>query len=312
MWVPETNAAWRKQNLGYRLFAANTLFVRDKLNIVRASGFTGVTDTQLSLFINVDRDGTRITDIATRSGLTKQSVVELVDRAEKLGAVRRDADPFDKRTRTVRFTPLGTQIVRCLHQAIVASEQRFTALTGYAFAAEFKLRFGAYSALPIAYGDVVGGISAGRADPAWRSGNVGRVFALASRRFANDALHHAHLHGDRKNSEVLLSLFRNLDLDGTRLTDIAVRAHMTKQSMRELVDRAEALGLVERRDDPTDRRARIIAFTAAGLAMLEQMRRGLAAAETDAGAIVGEAFLARTRDQLTTYIAASSAPGASA
>jgi DNA-binding MarR family transcriptional regulator len=301
--VPKTNAAWRKQNLGYRLFAANDRFMRDKMARVQADGFVGITNALLSLLLNLDEGGTRVSDIAARAGLTKQSMVELIDRAEKLGAVLRDADPDDKRARIVRFTPLGTELCRCLHQAIIGAEQRFANITGAAFAAQFKHRFGAYSAVPVGDGGVVGEISSGRAEPSWRSGNVGRVLALASRRFARDALNHVHQHNYREVTEVTLALFRNLDLEGTRLTEIAARAHMTKQSMRELVNGAEMLGFVERQGDPADRRAKIIAFTDAGLAMLAQMRIGLAEAEAAAGGSVGEVFLAETRRRLLDYAA---------
>ena len=308
--MSETNATWRKLNLGYRLFAANDMFVRDKLAAVQVGGFTGITDALLSLFINVDVGGTRVTDIAARAGLTKQSVVELVDRVEKLGAVLREADPGDRRARIVTFTPLGVRLSRCLHQAIVDAEDRFADIVGADFAREFKDRFGKYSAIPVPGGDMVGDASGHRSEAAWRSGNVGRVFALASRRFAREALSHVHQRQYCGVTEVMLALFRNLDLAGTRLTEIAARAHMTKQSMRELVNQAEAQGLITRQSDLDDRRAKIIAFTAAGLAMLEQMRIGLAQAEADAGIIVGEAFLAETRLRLSDYAANAGPVGA--
>lgn len=305
--VPQTNAAWRKQNLGYWLFAASGMFTRDKLATVRTGGFSGVTDALLTLLIHIDPQGTRVTDLAARGGLTKQSVTELIDRAGKLGAVVRQADPADKRARIVQFTPYGALIFEHLQQGIAAAERRFVDSAGADFARAFKDRFGAYSALPVIDVGVVGegsGERAGnRAEAAWRSGNVGRVFALASRRFASAALGQVHRQQYREVSEVMLALFRNLDLEGTRLTELAARAHMTKQSMRELVDRADAQGLVERRGDPADRRAKMIDFTAAGLAMLEEMRIGLAAAETAAAGIVGAEFLAETKRRLSDYVA---------
>lgn len=52
--------------------------------------------------------------------------------------------------------------------------------------------------------------------------------------------------------------------DGLRLTDLAVRAGITAQSMGELVDDLEFKGYVERHPDPKDRRAKRIYLTGRG------------------------------------------------
>lgn len=55
------------------------------------------------------------------------------------------------------------------------------------------------------------------------------------------------------------SVMEQLDFeDGLRLVDLASGADMTPQSVGELVDQLEALGYVERRPDPRDRRAKRI------------------------------------------------------
>jgi len=97
---------------------------------------------------------------------------------------------------------------------------------------------------------------------------------------------------------------QNLDLQGTRLTIIAARAGMTKQSMLELVDKAEALGFVERRADPDDRRAKVVAFTPMGLALLELVREGVAAAEQRMAAVMGIAFVDEMRQLLNASLTA--------
>src|ERR1700747_1273074 len=51
------------------------------------------------------------------------------------------------------------------------------------------------------------------------------------------------------------AVFQHIDADGSRLTDLAERAQITKQSMGYLVDFLEQRGYLERRSDPTDRRA---------------------------------------------------------
>jgi len=54
------------------------------------------------------------------------------------------------------------------------------------------------------------------------------------------------------------AVFANLDAQGTRATDLALRAGIGKAAMGELIDELERLGYVERRPDPRDRRAKRI------------------------------------------------------
>ena len=59
-------------------------------------------------------------------------------------------------------------------------------------------------------------------------------------------------------------VFGNIDPDGTRLTEIAERARMTKQSVGEVTSDLEQRGYVERVPDPSDGRAKIIRLTDRG------------------------------------------------
>jgi DNA-binding MarR family transcriptional regulator len=61
-------------------------------------------------------------------------------------------------------------------------------------------------------------------------------------------------------------VFGNIDPDGTRLTDLAERARMTKQSVGEVTSDLEQRGYVERIPDPSDGRAKIIRLTERGRA----------------------------------------------
>ena len=70
--------------------------------------------------------------------------------------------------------------------------------------------------------------------------------------------------GDLRRSHGVV--FDMLDPGGSRITDLARRARMTKQGMGQLVAELEGLGYVERRPDPTDRRAKRVALTAKGRA----------------------------------------------
>ncbi|MGO9972440.1 MAG: MarR family winged helix-turn-helix transcriptional regulator [Solirubrobacteraceae bacterium] len=59
-------------------------------------------------------------------------------------------------------------------------------------------------------------------------------------------------------------VFGNIDPDGSRLTDLAERAHMTKQSVGEVTSDLEQRGYLERVPDPSDGRAKIIRLTERG------------------------------------------------
>jgi DNA-binding MarR family transcriptional regulator len=59
-------------------------------------------------------------------------------------------------------------------------------------------------------------------------------------------------------------VFGNIDPKGSRLTDLAERAHMTKQSVGEITSDLEQRGYVERIPDPGDGRAKIIRLTERG------------------------------------------------
>lgn len=63
------------------------------------------------------------------------------------------------------------------------------------------------------------------------------------------------------------NIFFYLREGGLRLTELAERAHTTKQAMRYTVNQLEAAGYVERVPDPTDGRAKIIRLTERGWAV---------------------------------------------
>jgi DNA-binding MarR family transcriptional regulator len=135
-------------------------------------------------------------------------------------------------------------------------------------------------------------------DDRWRGGHLGRLLGEAMRRFDARVLELM-----ASNPEVPLALSnlasraqigaahvhitRHLSLRGSRLTELAASAGMSKQAMGDLVTQCEAWGLVRREADPLDARARRIVFTADGLLWLEAFRQAVATAEAEFHAQVG-------------------------
>lgn len=66
-----------------------------------------VRPAHTALFPHLDFEGIRLTDLASRVGVTKQAVGQLVDDLAALGMVERVADPADKRAKRIRFSRRG-------------------------------------------------------------------------------------------------------------------------------------------------------------------------------------------------------------
>ena len=136
---------------------------------------------------------------------------------------------------------------------------------------------------------------------AWRHANVGRLLNNAVRRFEARVLELMSASGHDETRIAHVSLTRNLDVEGTRLTELARRASMSKQAMGELVDQCAELGLVDRLADPNDRRARIIKFTPDGLIWLDAFRDAVDVAEQEMRADLGKATMDAIVKGLAAY-----------
>ena len=137
------------------------------------------------------------------------------------------------------------------------------------------------------------------AEEGWRLTHLGRLLGHAMRRFDERVLHlmaHAidvplalsNLAARGQISAAHIHITRHLDLEGTRLTDLAQKAGMSKQAMGDLVDQCEAWGLVTREPDPRDARARRVCFTPTGLLWLQAFKDAVAQAEREFRQEVGQ------------------------
>lgn len=89
-----------------------------------------------------------------------------------------------------------------------------------------------------------------------------------------------------------------LDDRGTRVSVLAERAQMTKQSMAELVVHLERLGYVERVPDPTDRRAKLVRATWRGKQLYAIARDVVAEIEADWTRRLGKTKMRQLRELL--------------
>ena len=101
-----------------------------------------------------------------------------------------------------------------------------------------------------------------------------------------------------------LVLLEGLPREGARVTTLATQTGMTQQAMGELIDEIEANGYIERQNDPADRRARLIVFTAKGQRAYEQALVILGEMERDYASIVGGNQYAAARATLDELVSA--------
>jgi DNA-binding MarR family transcriptional regulator len=135
----------------------------------------------------------------------------------------------------------------------------------------------------------------------WRHDNVGRLLNNAISRFESRILELMSRSGHPEARISHISLTRNLDLKGTRVSELARRAGMTKQAMGELVGQCAALDLVVISVDPSDKRARIVAFTASGMRWLRAFQHAVDRAEHEMRDEIGAAAMDVLRGALALY-----------
>ena len=138
-------------------------------------------------------------------------------------------------------------------------------------------------------------------DVQWRQQNVGRLLNNAVKHFESRILDHMEKAGHGGLSLSHIAITRNLDLEGTRATELARRAGITKQSAGELIGQLEQQGLIERRPDPADKRAKVVVFTPAGLAWLCAFRHALQTAEAEMAARLGTTVFDQLKLALQRY-----------
>jgi DNA-binding MarR family transcriptional regulator len=87
-------------------------------------GASDLSPGQARALLLVDRAGTRLTEIATRAGVTKQAMMQVVDELQAAGCLRRTPDPEDGRAKVVRLTAKGVRQRARARQAVASVEVR--------------------------------------------------------------------------------------------------------------------------------------------------------------------------------------------
>jgi DNA-binding MarR family transcriptional regulator len=120
----------REENIGRQLLHAHRDFSTRAYEKLHQRGHTGLTLNHSALLANLDLDGTRITVLAERAGMTKQSMGELVQDLEQRGYVERTPDPVDRRATTIKFTEAGCRYLMDAYEIKQEIEREYEARIG--------------------------------------------------------------------------------------------------------------------------------------------------------------------------------------
>ena len=88
-------------------------------------------------FIDIE-NGSRLTELAERSGFTKQAVGEAVTELEKLGYLERLPDPTDGRAKIIKLTDFGVDAVVKGRRVFAQIEAEWAELLGPELLASFR------------------------------------------------------------------------------------------------------------------------------------------------------------------------------
>lgn len=108
-------------NLGLLLFIPYRALESAVLTTLREHGHD-LPLADARVFQRIDADGSRMSDLAESTQLTKQTLTSIVDRLERAGYVARRPDPDDARARVVTITEKGRELVELSIPTVTAVE----------------------------------------------------------------------------------------------------------------------------------------------------------------------------------------------
>lgn len=93
-----------------------------------ADGFSDLRPAHSAVFVNLGLEGVRISDLAERAGMTKQSMGALISYLEERGYVSVRPDPTDGRAKVVRRTKKGTDSHEPARRVIASVQEKWSRL----------------------------------------------------------------------------------------------------------------------------------------------------------------------------------------
>ena len=119
-----------RRDLPQLLGEARRWFEEGLLVALEAEGETAITPTQMQLFAMLDTDGTTVSELGRRMGVTRQTVHQAVRALVADGLLEQVPDPASARQRLVRRTARGRRAHERARRALDVLEERLAGRIG--------------------------------------------------------------------------------------------------------------------------------------------------------------------------------------
>ncbi len=131
-------ATVRQRTLGALLRLPYEALQKEVYGALAARGFPDVRPAHSAVFRHIAPGGSRLTVLAERAGMTKQSMAYLVEGLQQAGLLRSLPDPLDGRARIVRLTKRGRAALDTLLALSAEAEARVAERLGARDAATLR------------------------------------------------------------------------------------------------------------------------------------------------------------------------------
>jgi DNA-binding MarR family transcriptional regulator len=119
----------RPPRVGSLLRRPREAAVRHMQDGLRAAGHD-LHRAHMAVFQEIDHEGSRLTALAERCGVTKQTMVHLVDDLERRGYLERLPDRADGRAKVVSMTERGWRVHELGNELVAELDRRWAACLG--------------------------------------------------------------------------------------------------------------------------------------------------------------------------------------
>src|SRR3712207_2373140 len=120
----------RRPNIAELLHGPFQILVDELHEGLAEAGYPDIRPAHGNVFGHIRKEGSRLTELAERAQLTKQTMGYLVDYLEERGYVKREPDPGDRRAKIVRLTGEGRELVGVAREIMGRIESQRAELLG--------------------------------------------------------------------------------------------------------------------------------------------------------------------------------------